>query len=149
MINFDVTGKSIKEHNLKWSQILDHLCRILITGGSAIWNKPSKVHIYAKDPHEAKYQLLLSKREGASLKLKLLLRLCGTQKALQLSPFFFLFSLLVQFSGQTAKNFEVISTSWSSRHMWPRLGVLHWTHQLIIVSTSWNLVCVSMPCCML
>ena len=35
MINFDAaTKESIKAHNSIWPQILDHLYRILITGGS-------------------------------------------------------------------------------------------------------------------
>ena len=35
MINFDnVTGENIKELNPNWPQIPDHLCRILIFGGS-------------------------------------------------------------------------------------------------------------------
>ena len=35
MINFDdITKENIKEHNLNWSQIPDHLYRILIIGGS-------------------------------------------------------------------------------------------------------------------
>ena len=35
IINFDdVTQENIKEHNLYWSQFLDHLYRILMIGGS-------------------------------------------------------------------------------------------------------------------
>ena len=35
MFNFDsITKEDIKEQNLKWSEIPDHPCRILITGGS-------------------------------------------------------------------------------------------------------------------
>ena len=35
MIKFDdITKEVIKEHNTNWPEILDHLCRILIAGGS-------------------------------------------------------------------------------------------------------------------
>ena len=35
MINFDdATKENIKEHNPNWPQIPDHLCKILIIGGS-------------------------------------------------------------------------------------------------------------------
>ena len=30
----DVTGESVKDHNPKWSKILNHLYRIIILGGS-------------------------------------------------------------------------------------------------------------------
>ena len=34
MFNFDyITKEDIKEHNLNWPEIADHLYRILITGG--------------------------------------------------------------------------------------------------------------------
>ena len=57
-----------KQHNLKWPYITDHPYRILIIGGSGsgktnvlvnlIYNQPDidKIYLYAKDPHEAKYQ---------------------------------------------------------------------------------------------
>ena len=69
-----------KEHNPKWSQIPDHLCRIFIIGGSGSGKKNSlfnlisqhpdidKIHLYAKDPYETKYQFLINKREGTGLK---------------------------------------------------------------------------------
>ena len=35
MLNFDyITKKELKEHNVNWPQIYDHLYRILIVGGS-------------------------------------------------------------------------------------------------------------------
>ena len=61
-------------------EILDHLYRILLTGGSGsgktnallnqINNEPDidKVFLYAKDSYEAKYQLLINKRESTGLK---------------------------------------------------------------------------------
>ena len=77
MITFnDIT----KEHNPNWSQIPDHPYRILIIGGSGsgktnslfnlINQQPDidKIYLYAKDPYEAKYQLLINKRESTGLK---------------------------------------------------------------------------------
>ena len=68
------------EHNSNWSYILDHLYKILIIGGSGsgktnallnliIDNQPDidKIHPYAKDPYEAKYQYLINKREKVGL----------------------------------------------------------------------------------
>ena len=81
MINFDdVTKENIKEHNPNWPQIPDHPYRILIIGGSGsgktnslfnlISQQPDidKIYLYAKDPYEAKYQLLINKRESTDLK---------------------------------------------------------------------------------
>ena len=81
MFNFSyVTNEGIKEHNPKWPEIPDHPYRILITGGSgcgktnALLNLINngldidKIYLYAKDPYEAKYQLLIKKRESAGLK---------------------------------------------------------------------------------
>ena len=80
MINFDdVTKENIKEHNLNCSQIPDPY-RILIIGGSGsgktnslfnvISRKPdiNKIYFYPKDPYEAKYHLLIKKRERTGLK---------------------------------------------------------------------------------
>ena len=65
---------------LKWLYIPDHPYRILIIGGSgsgktnALLNlinyQPDidKIYLLAKDPYEAKYQLLINKRESAELK---------------------------------------------------------------------------------
>ena len=81
MINFDHYANENKtQHNLKWSYIPDHPYRILIIGRSGsvktdallnlINNMPDidKIYLYAKDPYEAKYQLLINKRESTELK---------------------------------------------------------------------------------
>ena len=67
-----------KEHNWNWPQIVDHRYRILIIGGSGsgkkLFNEKShepgidKIYLHAKDPYEAKYKLLISKREITGLK---------------------------------------------------------------------------------
>ena len=81
MINFDyITKEDIKEHNPNWPEIHDHPYIILIIGGSGsrktnallnlINNEPDidKIYLYAKDPYEAKYRLLINKRESTRLK---------------------------------------------------------------------------------
>ena len=81
MINFDdYVNENKTEHNSKWPYILDHPYRILIIGNSGsgktnpllnlIKNQPDidKIHMYAKDPYEAKYQFLINKRESTGLK---------------------------------------------------------------------------------
>ena len=81
MINFDNYANENKtKHNLKWPYIPDHPYRILIMGGSGsgkinallnlINNQPDidEIHLYAKDPYEAKYQILINKKESAILK---------------------------------------------------------------------------------
>ena len=81
IINFDCVKKeNIKEQDTNWSQIPDHPYRILIIGDSGsgktnllfdlIGRQPDvdKIHLYAKDPYEAKYQFLINKREGSGLK---------------------------------------------------------------------------------
>ena len=73
MFNFDyITKEGIKEHNPNWPQMPD---KILITRGfrsgktNSLFNlinqEPDidKVYLYAKDPHEAKYQLLTNKEK--------------------------------------------------------------------------------------
>ena len=80
MINFDeYTNENKIEHNSKWQHIPDHPYRITIVGGSGsrktnallnlINNQPDidKIYLYAKDPYEAKYQYLISKREKVGL----------------------------------------------------------------------------------
>ena len=85
MINFDdVTKENIKEHNSNWLQIPDHLYRILIIQGSGKTNslfnlinqQPDidKIYFYAKNSYEAKYQLLISKKENAGLKHLIILK---------------------------------------------------------------------------
>ena len=68
--------KDIKEHNPNWPEIPDHPYRVLLIGGSgsgktnAIFNlinhEPDidKIYLYGKDQYEAKYQLLINKRES-------------------------------------------------------------------------------------
>ena len=81
MFNFDYISKeNIKEHNPEQPETPDHPYQILINGGSGsrktnpllnlINNKPDidKIYLYAKDPYEAKYQLLINKRENTGLK---------------------------------------------------------------------------------
>ena len=81
MINLDdVTKEKIKKYNLNWSQIPNHPYRILIIGGSGsgktnslfnlINHQPDidKIYLYATDPYEAKYQLLINTPGSAGLK---------------------------------------------------------------------------------
>ena len=81
MINFDdVTKENTKEHNENWSEIPVHQDRILIIGGSGsektisffnlVSHQPdiNKISLYAKDPHETKYQFLINKQESTGLK---------------------------------------------------------------------------------
>ena len=80
MINFDYyTNKNKTEHNLKWPYIPDHPYRTLIIGGcgsgktnallNLINNQPDidKIHLYAKDPYETKYQYFINKCQKAGL----------------------------------------------------------------------------------
>ena len=81
MVNFDdYSNENRTEHNSKLPYIPDHPYRTLIIGGSGsgkknallnlINNQPDihKIYLHAKDPYEAKYQLLINKRESAGLK---------------------------------------------------------------------------------
>ena len=81
MINFDgITKENVKIHNPNRPQIPGHLHRLLIIGGSGsrktnslfnlICHQPDtdKIYLYAKDPYEAKYQLLINKKESTGLK---------------------------------------------------------------------------------
>ena len=81
MFNFDcITKEDIKKHNQNWPEIPDRPCRILIIGTSGsvktntlvnlINHEPDiyKIYLYAKDPFEAKYQLLINERESTGLK---------------------------------------------------------------------------------
>ena len=73
MINFnDYLNENKTQHNLKWPYIPDHPYRILIIGGSGSGKTNTllnlinnqldidKIYLYAKDLHEAKYQLKLN-----------------------------------------------------------------------------------------
>ena len=69
-----------KKHNPNWPEIPNHPYRILIIGGSGsgktnallnlINNEPGtdKTYLYAKDPSEAKYHLLIKKIRNTGLK---------------------------------------------------------------------------------
>ena len=83
MINFDeYTNENKRKHNPNWPYISDHPYRILIIGGSGsgktnallnlINNQPDieKIYLYAKDPHENKYQFLIKKRESTGIELQ-------------------------------------------------------------------------------
>ena len=76
MFNFDyITKEDIKKHNPNGSEIPGHPYRILVNGVSgsektkALLNLINheldidKIYLYAKDPDEAKYQLLINKGE--------------------------------------------------------------------------------------
>ena len=70
----------IKEHKPNWPEIPSQPYKIVIVGGSGsgktnallsrINHEPDidKIYLYAKDLNEAKYQLLINKKESASLK---------------------------------------------------------------------------------
>ena len=74
------TVQELRSYNSDWPYITDNPYRILIIGGSAsgktnslvnlINNQPDidKIHLYAKDPHQAKCQFLINKRESIGLK---------------------------------------------------------------------------------
>ena len=81
MFYFDYISKEdIKELNPNWPEIHDHSDRIFIFVGSRygktnalsnlVNNEPDidKIYLYAKDPYEVKYQLLIGKRECTGLK---------------------------------------------------------------------------------
>ena len=67
-----ITKEDIKEHNPNWSKILDHPYRILIVGGSKSGKANALLNLINhepdKDPHEAKYRLLINKRESTGLR---------------------------------------------------------------------------------
>ena len=81
MFNFDyITKEDIKEHNPDWPEIPDHPFRTLIVGYSGfgktnalinlIKSEPDidKTDLYAKDTDDAKYKLLINKRQSTGLK---------------------------------------------------------------------------------
>ena len=75
MINFDYTIKeNIKEHYPNWPKTPDHTYRILIIGSSGFGKTNSsftliihsgidKIYLYANDPNDAKFELLINKQE--------------------------------------------------------------------------------------
>ena len=76
MINFDdYTNENKTKHNSNWPYIPDHPYRIVIAGDSGLGKTNAlhnlindqadidKIYPYEKDPYEAKYQYLISKRE--------------------------------------------------------------------------------------
>ena len=79
--------KKRKEHKLDWSQIPDHLYRILIVRGSGsgetnsffnLLNQQSdieKTDVYGKDPYEAKNQFLIKKRKSTDLSILTILKI--------------------------------------------------------------------------
>ena len=80
MINFDYyTNENKTKHNPNWPYIPDHPYRILIIESSGSGGKNAflnlinnqadinKIYLYAKDPHEAKYQFLINKRESTGV----------------------------------------------------------------------------------
>ena len=79
MFNFDYITKADKD-NANWPEICDYPCKVLIVGGigsgkantllNLINHQPDidKIYLFAKDPYEAKYQLLINKRESTGLK---------------------------------------------------------------------------------
>ena len=81
MFNFDyITKEDIQEHNPYLPEIPDHPYRILVVGGprsgksNALLNLINheqdidKIYLNTKDLYEAKYQLLINKKESTSLK---------------------------------------------------------------------------------
>ena len=55
LINFDdVTKEKIKEHDLNWPQVSDHLHRILIIGGSGSGKTNSLFNLINQQPDFAK-----------------------------------------------------------------------------------------------
>ena len=77
MFDFDdVTKENIKKHNANWLQIPGHPYRILIIEGSGKKKfiiQSNKLltrywcYWYAKDPYDAKYQLLIKRRGSTGL----------------------------------------------------------------------------------
>ena len=80
MINFDdYVTENKTEHNKNWPYTPDHPYRIVIIGGSGsgktnvllnlTQNQPDidKIYLCWKDPYEAKYQYLTTKREGVGI----------------------------------------------------------------------------------
>ena len=74
MINFDdYVNENKTGHNENWPQTSDHPYRILIEGTNVLLKLTKKqpdidkMYLYAKDPYEAKYKDLITKREGGGI----------------------------------------------------------------------------------
>ena len=80
MINLDdYVNENKTKHNKNWPYTPDHPYRILVVQGSGsgktnvllnlVENQPGidKIYLYAKDPHEAKCQYLINKRESVGI----------------------------------------------------------------------------------
>ena len=75
MINFDDVTKENVYRNPSWPKIPDHPHRILIIGSSQSGESKEQlkfvcqeidndiIYLYAKDPYEAKYQLIIKKTQ--------------------------------------------------------------------------------------
>ena len=81
LIKFDdFNEENIKEYDQMWPQIFYHSYRISIINCSRSWKANSlfnlmsqqadidKIYLYAKDPYEPKYQLIINKKQSAELK---------------------------------------------------------------------------------
>ena len=81
MLDFDyILIEDIQEHNPNWPEIPDHWSRIIIAGGSGSgqtnallnlithWPDIDEKKLFAKDPYDAKCQLLMNQRESTGLK---------------------------------------------------------------------------------
>ena len=75
MINLDnIINDNNNDHNEKWPYILDHLYRVLISGGSGSGKTNTllnlingqedidKIYLHAKDLSEPKYEFLIKNR---------------------------------------------------------------------------------------
>ena len=81
MFDFDcITKEDIKEHNLNWPVIPDHPYKILTVGAfgsgktngllNVLQHEPGidKICLYAKDLKEARYKILINKREISGIR---------------------------------------------------------------------------------
>ena len=78
--------KKHKKHNPNWLQILDLPYRLLVIEGSgsektnSLFNLTSpqpdtdEIHLYDKDPYDAKYQFPINKREKTGLNTLMILK---------------------------------------------------------------------------
>ena len=60
MFTFDyITTEAMKEHNLNWPQIPDHLFNLINSEPNS-----DSFYLHAEDLYETKFQLLINKRES-------------------------------------------------------------------------------------